>query len=851
MRILGGTIKNIGRFEHFEFKLSGPISGIMGPNGKGKSTLMRCLAFGFTGELRMSNKQERAESFVRFWGHPEKGAANGSVEINFEHEGETGTIFRQIGKSPKVWMEWAEHRGKNKITSAGGVDKVLKDIIGADKKAINEAVFIKQSELDALLFGDQASREEMFVKVLLVSHLEKVSKSAETKAIILQKEIVDNTQVLDNLRSQQREIDERLTDLVKNPVPDNSSQLSILRTWVQQLDVYDRSTAEAESIWGQITQRTESTKTQLASMGLVDYPDLPSLIVSLQEDLKKAESQKTSATEKYRDLSVRIEAKKRHDSLLQEEARLRPVVESLKKEMADIEASPEYQHHGFLDKLRADINTHSRRAFITAEQSRLYSILGTLTDEAQKNSEEMQRLGPLVEEAAVQLEPLREQMIQKRTAVDFARSLHKLCGSQCPTCHTTVDQDMISRHTGNASEAELASLVSQFNAAQKKLDDLRNEFRRASEVCSGSNKTLAAHRENLSRLETELNELTLHYPTLDNAGCQSRIPGIEANINAFNRVSHQLAIQEPALKKVVDQLAVISVEGFEGLETAHATAADEFSRHTQNVNQISNQLTLASSGQQALGDLAGRNIAAKETAERARLSMLQQEASFGPATKLAISNSGNDFRSALRLMESDQNSYQEYLGTKAAVQQQLDGIIRRITDLENIDRVNDGKRALIRDLELIKNAFSRKAIPMSYVRDRFAQLADLTRQNLSMFESNFTVEAHEETPVTFTFTRLDDDSGYVMDQEKLSGGQRVRLSICFLKAVQQLIIPNIGLLSLDEPSVHLDDSSVEQLRELLETMGRTLQNTGAQVIVCDHNKILESSFSSKVSLQDL
>jgi DNA repair exonuclease SbcCD ATPase subunit len=85
---------------------------------------------------------------------------------------------------------------------------------------------------------------------------------------------------------------------------------------------------------------------------------------------------------------------------------------------------------------------------------------------------------------------------------------------------------------------------------------------------------------------------------------------------------------------------------------------------------------------------------------------------------------------------------------------------------------------------------------------------------------------------------------------KLSGGQKVRLSIAFLVAVQRLIIPEVGLLILDEPSTHLDSAGVESLRELLMSLSTLLQNTNSQVWVVDHNPALQAALGACVNLEN-
>ena len=83
---------------------------------------------------------------------------------------------------------------------------------------------------------------------------------------------------------------------------------------------------------------------------------------------------------------------------------------------------------------------------------------------------------------------------------------------------------------------------------------------------------------------------------------------------------------------------------------------------------------------------------------------------------------------------------------------------------------------------------------------------------------------------------------------KLSGGQRVRLSLAFILAVQQLIVSDLGFVTLDEPSTHLDEEGVDSLCNLLEKVRDVFADSEHQLWVCDHNPKLESAFDTIVKL---
>jgi ABC-type Mn2+/Zn2+ transport system ATPase subunit len=132
---------------------------------------------------------------------------------------------------------------------------------------------------------------------------------------------------------------------------------------------------------------------------------------------------------------------------------------------------------------------------------------------------------------------------------------------------------------------------------------------------------------------------------------------------------------------------------------------------------------------------------------------------------------------------------------------------------------------------------------MAWVRYQFTHLAKLTQEALVKLNADFAIKIDESTDLEFTFQRLDEDSPVDLPMGKLSGGQRVRLCVAFLMAVQKRLVPEVGLLVLDEPSVHVDEAGVQSLADLLRDAAGELQNTEHQIWVVDHSPVIATALS--------
>lgn len=144
MKLKNIKICNLFQYEDLETSFSGNLVGIVGKNGTGKSNFLNSLHFAFAGEVPGKTKEQ-----VLRWG-----AESGYVRVEFEHEGQTGSIERHVPGVKAVLK-----LGDEKFTGIKAVNAAVLEKLGMDKD-IFRLVFVKQAELDSILF-DQASRREV------------------------------------------------------------------------------------------------------------------------------------------------------------------------------------------------------------------------------------------------------------------------------------------------------------------------------------------------------------------------------------------------------------------------------------------------------------------------------------------------------------------------------------------------------------------------------------------------------------------------------------------------------------------------------------------------------------------
>ena len=179
------------------------------------------------------------------------------------------------------------------------------------------------------------------------------------------------------------------------------------------------------------------------------------------------------------------------------------------------------------------------------------------------------------------------------------------------------------------------------------------------------------------------------------------------------------------------------------------------------------------------------------------------------------------------------------------------------TDINNINRQLDAidvQRATIASNE-IKDAERREFMAyMTRVRGWFhyskgphnvsvevlRQLTPGVNKFLGMFNSNYSVETDYDSlsyRVLFHDSRPTPPDGPPM-ASVLSGGQRIMLALAFRMACYYMFASKFGIMTLDEPTVYLDDTNVSNFVGLFETLHSLSTKLGIQMFISTHERSL-------------
>ncbi len=830
------NLANFGRHEALTFKSDAPVVGLLGVNGVGKSTVLDALEYAITGETR-----DPIDSYVRH------GEGNAQVNVRFRKNGRPGRIFRQFGKSPKRVLEW----DGQEIKSAKAVDATLAEIFGADKKAIANAVFINQGMLEAILFKE-GDRREMFIKLVNMSFCAQRAKMLEGKIKKLAATVVDLGPTLAALTAQRQMAWEALQRV--------NEEVAGMRDYRQEIEFCERFLSaedQRNQVTGAIGNRENDRNTIEAEMDrLLQVLKVSSLdeAHAFHRYLKDQASKEVDALNQYEKVVTELG---HYDRVSREVTAANSNLQACIKALE--EANPKKQ----------TLQEVSEQERVYREQVEAHNYRKKLSDSHvewtvyQKEAEKAIQRAPVPKRLEPDIEQLNKNCFQLVSTVSLMQSLldtqdriAKCLGdkvslpeAKCPDCGLKLaDPSQLSSEKLAKARESLGTLRTQIETERKLIAE-------AQKILSDYRRLIGGKQEAIKQAQEELEKIRIQseaiMPTIDvNEARETHaklvkltqtLPFLEQNVtDAKNAVLGRMNERSGFLVAMANlsKRGEFTVEIGNRIRAAVSRSAAELEEYETPYQSLKNSNSQLEQNQKQYDELvASKNLLEKRLEEK-----MPDE-----VQNLAIALSGNIAQ--IRVELSARN---EVLSMAKGRQAQANTGYNQVDQeyQEMLKRIESDKAllVLIEDLKLLKAALDDGGLPMAVVRYHFVKLAALTQECLLKLDANFAIMVDSDHELSFKFVRLDEPVQYEMSMNKLSGGQRVRLCVAFLMAVQKHLVSEVGLLVLDEPSVHVDPQGVESLAEFLRSLHDQLQNTEVQVWCSDHNPALENCFSRSLKL---
>lgn len=856
MRIKSLELVNWGPHKKRSFDFDASIVGIVGANGKGKSNLLQAIDYALTGNL---NKQKQ-EKYIRNYGHPD-GAKSASVTLVFEKGGKECTISRTItatGSKRKLTWDGSEW------TKAADVEQVLETILEADKASLAHAVFVKQGELARLVKGTPAERQTIFQKLMNLGFLDSCPDDISAKIGVIRGSLQD---IRPALTLAEQDYTQTLEDL--KPLQDSITRYEELQSVISKLSNIRVALRDKEELQARLLDHSNTIQAATTKLQAAEFR-LGGNLVAAKAKLHELNSEQQLAKEKLDrciqqkwKMQAYTTAKQAHQQA-QQACDALPSVTVLQMQQQAIKEQTEA-----LTAIRAYVSE------LNSIQSRLASAAAAYKvedDRLRVNKEIYDTDAPVLQE---KISAAKQIVAQLETKINHAKArLFAFKGGTtdtvCPICNTPMTASHF-RQEGESEQdckARLNADVDQLEAEWRKHFDKQMDYEQqlaslGEYLNSKALTTLQTLRDKeMEALEAHKKTVPAFYDseehTLAYLDAQLHKMATKANDVAQQIGQCQAAMNTLMLTELQLETAQKAVEDLEELDEAELRKTYDSAHEAYlEFKELCDAAELAKQTVTAAQDISS-TLTDKLTKVTAKATELWKDAEEDSkvveawflidAEEKLNRGSSIDVDAVIAGLQEVKNEASQAYAQYKQLMLQKDKLEQRIGELKELLERNADKLRLIDDLNTVKSMVMRTGVPLAFMNDVFYKLIAYVQDLLLRMEANFTVLPDKERACSFLFMRTDNDSSFEMQQEQLSGGQAIRLSLAMLLACQQIVLPEVGLLVLDEPSSHIDSAGVEQMRDMFLSLQHILQNSDMQLIIVDHNEKLTTAFETTVTL---
>jgi DNA repair protein SbcC/Rad50 len=164
------TLKNFRKFKNATIDFPDGVTGVVGLNGAGKSTIFEAVAWVLYGPVAARTAADQIKTKDSSKTDPCR------VELEFIFENDNYRVIREMkGKSLTI-QATATMNGKVAATSAESVTRFIQKKLGMDFKSFFTSIFARQKELNALSSMNASERRPLILRMLGIDSLDDVIK---------------------------------------------------------------------------------------------------------------------------------------------------------------------------------------------------------------------------------------------------------------------------------------------------------------------------------------------------------------------------------------------------------------------------------------------------------------------------------------------------------------------------------------------------------------------------------------------------------------------------------------------------------------------------------------------------
>ena len=792
-------LKNFKRFRQQEIRFKDGITGILGNNGTGKSSIVEAVFFALYGVQATGISSDYIVS--SFAGPKEKC----EVRLDFRIGGEDYTVVRTFRKGKTVQHDATFHKGgRLRATGVSQVETEIQRTLGMGPVDFRNTVYAAQKDLLTLLENTPGKRKEWFLKALGIDYLKTESDrilkekidgkerefqllEGELRGLVDQQDPAVQQELLESMEKYQndlQDLDHQVRTLMekKEQVGRELQEFSGRKT--EHARLIERHSALSTDIGGLIRQK-EQIAAQIDGLPVLEreYSRLEKELGGLGEKKRCLEILRAQRSGFEKLVSEQGFTRKEYADLTDRIGKSRAKIELLTRDAARLAVLC----RGVRDQLNIgdEIADKDIEQSILAREAEVLHTIGTLAA----------RLDRLVSE-------------RKSLASDWNTIRDAGADGVCPLCHQTLGA-----HYGEIEE-EFTSRLGRIEEEALQVVEAK-ESMKAEKDRIGTQKTtfheihgIRERLKNRDSFEAELRELLVHLQ--ENEGEQR---SVAARIQDLGYDEAAFAVAEREVRE---------------LESVNAQAVD-----------IGRRIAHGTALKSQAADLTTR-IQEKQ-AELGRIRELIDQADFDPEIGTRLEQARAETDTALRAADAGIAGIRERLRN---IRMEIDRYRRQE---EAIAGLKERRGSIEDEIDLLR-------LTRSLIGEYVLYLLQVVRSRIegevSRIISEITGGRYEQVLLDEDFNLLirDIDNDYPID--RFSGGEQDDIAVALRIALSRYLaelhqVHESTLLIFDE----IFGSQDEERRTNLLTALRTQESRFPQIILISHIPDIQGEFATTLLVE--
>jgi DNA repair exonuclease SbcCD ATPase subunit len=713
-------------------------------------------------------------------------------------------------------------------------------LLEVDKRALGSTVFIRQGAI-ADMFGKDTERREFYTRLLMLGHLTKIADVVDGYRKTVASSVIDLSSVLDEAENAQNEANAAFEDAERR-LKETVDCTSFLATATRLSFLFNDQTSASNTVTSESLKLGANPEQRLLeNLAIVDVNT-----TAIKEINDKRLSHARAETSKSEAMRSLIAAE---------------TLQTLWSEFNETSQKLEQAQNLVATSNPAnEVTVLQRKVDACGVVTTCEPQIQNLTFDMELVQAQTDDARNMLEEARLALDSVNTTVTEQQRDLDIrANILSEIekaghdCDTQCMVCGSNAVNASYLEKTTRELEAKLrvsrelfdaafkahtaandsvSSLGSDLSCKKTELFNIQSRLKAAREVLDGT----AADKDVII---AELEDAKVRAAAYAHSSAE-----VQRLTALYTTIAAKIASRpEPTLQEM-EELRLL-------VHTTSAACKPWDSTLDTKESQLRSDIAVRESETTAMRTAQTHLQAAKDWLGRVESELQVLCASDVQTLPSSVYAKGSVVTSSVAeemvtKLQSMQTNYDHLRGMREAARAAMMAAQRRVIETET--KIDNQKQRieLIARLVKLRDAFKPSGVSMDYLDYKFSQVATVASDYLAESGADFTVMASPGEPLAYDFIRMEPGEDW-LSQSRLSGGQRVRLAVATLRAIHSLVVPNVGLLVLDEPTTHLDSDAKLAMAEMLRRIGN---EGGLQILVCDHDPILIDAFTSTIEIPE-